>query len=96
MLRTELFICVYLFTHVFCFCGTHHVVGCYDCVLLRIFNLVFKALVYSLLFSDAFANGELLYFIFGRTPPMVTAPKKINMLMGCFTSILRGLLKIFK
>jgi hypothetical protein len=64
MLRTELFIC---FTHVFCFCGTHHVVECYDCVLLGIFNLVFRALVCSLLFSDASLNGGLLCFVFGRT-----------------------------
>jgi hypothetical protein len=42
-----------------CFCGTHLVVGCYDCVLLRIFNLVFRALACSPLFSDAFANGGL-------------------------------------
>jgi hypothetical protein len=56
---------LFIFTRVFCF--THHVVGCYDCVLLRIFNLVFRALVCSLLFSDAFANGGLLCFIFGRT-----------------------------
>jgi hypothetical protein len=26
----------------------------------------------------------------------IATPKKINMLRGCFTSILRGLLKIFK
>jgi hypothetical protein len=32
--------------------------------LLDVFNLVFKALVSSFLFSDAFANGRLLGFMF--------------------------------
>jgi hypothetical protein len=32
-----------------------------------VFNLVFRPLVCSLLFSEAFANGELLCFIFGWT-----------------------------
>jgi hypothetical protein len=57
---------LFVLTHVFCFCGTHHIVECYACVLLRIFNLVFRALVCSLIFSDAFANGGLLCFIFSR------------------------------
>jgi hypothetical protein len=39
---------------------------CYDCVLLRISNLIFRALVCSLLFSDVLVNGRLLCFIFGR------------------------------
>jgi hypothetical protein len=40
---------------------------CYDCVLQRISNFIFTALVCSPLFSDVFANDRLLCFIFRRT-----------------------------
>jgi hypothetical protein len=40
---------------------------CYYCVLLRISNLIFRALVCSVSISDLFENGRLLCFIFGQT-----------------------------